>query len=437
MADLMLARRPNLVAMGIVCLALSACAVNEEILEGERINIRPDEPAPLGTEAVADLSLPAAVTNANWSHLNGASSHFAGHVAVEFPLEPVWSAEIGAGNGRSSNITGGPVVADGRVFAVDGQSRISAFDTDGTPLWARELVPEGEDTRGIYGGGVSAGDGVVVVGTGFGEVVALDAETGADIWRQEMDAPVRAAPVVTDDRVYVVARNDQAFSIDLENGRIRWRMTSVEPDAGISGGASPAARGGLVVMPFGSGEVAGALARNGRRAWTTYIAGGRRGTVLGRINDITGDPVIAGDTIFVANQSGQFAALDRSTGERLWSTRDGSLSPALPVDNSVFIVSDTGVLKRLRASDGAEIWTAPLTASDDAGDDTSHTHSGPLLLGGRIVVASSDGVMRSFDPNDGTPLGETSLGAGVAAQPAIANGRLFVTTTDGRLAAFE
>lgn len=438
MVSATLSDRCKLVRAGLFCLVLTACSPAETILEGERINVRPDKPASLVSDATAEISLPAPVTNANWSHLNGASSHFAGHVAAEFPLEPLWRADIGAGNGRNSFITGGPVVEGGRVFAMDGQSRVSAFDLDGTPLWTRDLVPTGENPRGVFGGGVSASTGLVVVGTGYGEIVALDAETGEEIWRQEMEAPVRAAPVIQGDRVYAVARNDQAFGIDLKNGRIRWRMTSVEPDAGISGGASPAARGGLVVMPFGSGEVAGALSRNGRRSWTTYIAGGRRGTVLGRINDITGDPVIAGDTIFVANQSGQFAALDRSTGERVWSTRDGSLGPALPVDNSVFMITDIGVLKRLRASDGTEIWTVELPRFANAEDKSGvHTHFGPLLMDGRIIVASSDGFLRSFDPQNGAPLGETELGGGAAAQPAIAQGRLFVTTSDGALAVFE
>jgi len=417
---------------------LVACGADEDILPGDRIDVRPSTIVPLGTETALPVSVPSAVANAEWPQLNGASSHFAGNVAISFPLTRAWTASIGEGNRRGGRITGGPVVYQGRIFTIDSAGQVSAFAQDGTVLWRTSLVPDGETTRGVFGGGIAVEDGVVIAGSGFSQVVALEAETGAIRWRQDTDAPVRAAPVIEDGHAYVVARDDTAYGIDLENGRLRWQVSSVEPEAGIAGGASPAARDGVVIIPFGSGEVTGVLARNGRRTWTTFVSGGRRGTVLGRINDITGDPVIAGNTVFVANQSGQFAALDQATGTRLWSAPDGALGPALAVDNSVFSITDQGILKRYRASDGAEVWAAPLPRFSNAAKRRgAYIHSGPLLVSDRILVASSDGVIRTFDPVTGEPLGETSIGNGVAAQPAIAGGRMYLVTDDGALLALE
>ena len=83
-------------------------------------------------------------------------------------------------------------------------------------------------------------------------------------------------------------------------------------------------------------------------------------------------------------------------------------------------------------------WTAALPRfSNSEKRRGAYSHSGPLLVGGRILVASSDGLLRSFDPASGEALGETSLGSGAAAQPAISSGRLFVVTVDGQLRGFE
>jgi len=60
------------------------------------------------------------------------------------------------------------------------------------------------------------------------------------------------------------------------------------------------------------------------------------------------------------------------------------------------------------------------------------------MIGGRLLVASSDGLMRSFDPTTGEELGSTPIGGGgAAAQPAIAQGTLFVVSRDGTLFAFK
>jgi outer membrane protein assembly factor BamB len=50
------------------------------------------------------------------------------------------------------------------------------------------------------------------------------------------------------------------------------------------------------------------------RTWATAVAGGRLGVAYSNINDITGDPVIAGGTLYAGNQSGRVVAL--SAGER-------------------------------------------------------------------------------------------------------------------------
>lgn len=421
-------------------LLLAACGDNELILEGERLPVRPDEQGAANQLAdVPALSMGNAVSNADWTHLNGDTTHRADHVAVSHPLAQIWSAGIGRGTTREGRITSGPIVVGGTIYVMDTTATVSAFGTNGALLWQRDLAPGREGRLDGFGGGVSFGGGTLVAGTGFGEVVALEPDTGAIRWRQEIDAPVRAAPTVSNGLAYVVARNDQAFGIDLKNGRIRWRAAGIEPEAGIVGGASPAARAGLVVVPYASGEVVGVVARNGRRAWSAALAGGRRGHVRGRISDITGDPVIDGNVVYVANQSGRFAALDRRSGQRIWSVNEGSNSPALPVGDSVFLMTDTGKLQRLRASDGSLYWSVQLPEFSDAKKRRgAHLHSGPVLAGGRVIVASSDGVMRSFDPSTGAALGETAIGGGgAAAQPAVAGGRVYVISRNGTLFAFQ
>jgi len=355
----------RLIACGALSI-LAACSANEVILEGERIPIRAVDETSIDKENLPAVQLSKAVTNSEWTHENGNTRHSAGHLAGSYPLQPLWSASVGRGASRSGRITSGPIVAEDRVYTLDAAARVTAF-------------------------------------SGFGEVVAMEPDTGEVIWRQKLDAPVRAAPTVTNGMAYVVSRNDQAFAIDLKNGRIRWRIAGVDPEAGVVGGASPATIDGLVVLPFASGEVVGTLARNGRRVWTSVISGGRRGHSRARLSDITGDPVIAGDTIYVANQSGRLVALDRRSGERKWSVNEGSLGPALPIGGSLFFVTDQAQLKRLDASNGKALWSVQLPQFPD-----------PEELGS-------------------TPIG----GGGAAAQPAIAQGTLFVVSRDGTLFAFK
>ncbi|MBA3323972.1 MAG: PQQ-binding-like beta-propeller repeat protein, partial [Rhodobacteraceae bacterium] len=286
------------------------------------------------------------------------------------------------------------------------------------------------------GGGMAEAGGVLYVTTGFGEVMALNPATGGEYWRVTLDAPIRAAPTVADGRVYVVARNDSAYAFSASDGAILWRVQGAG-GPGVLGGASPAVDGALVAAPFISGEVLGLLARNGLQIWGTAVTGGRRELVRNRISDITGDPVIDGAVVYASNQSGRTISLDRATGERNWTIPEGAFGPAWPVGGSVFLLSDLGSLVRVDAETGGLIWSTQLPEYFNARRREAIAHHGPLLAGGRLWVASSDGLLRAFSPNDGALVGTVPLPGGAAAPPALARGVMYVVTRDGRLHAFQ
>ena len=113
-------------------------------------------------------------------------------------------------------------------------------------------------------------------------------------------------------------------------------------------------------------------------------------------------------------------------------------NPVWPVDNSVFLVSDASQLVRLDARTGEVIWAIdlPLYRKEKTHRD-SFAHYGPVLAGGRLIVASSDGEMRSYDPVNGDLLGSVSIPSGAASQPAIVDGVLYVLSQNGQLHAYR
>ena len=66
-----------------------------------------------------------------------------------------------------------------------------------------------------------------------------------------------------------------------------------------------------------------------------------------------------------------------------------------------------------------------------------YAHYGPVLAGGRIVVASCDGSLRGFDPTNGNQVYSVEIPGGAASAPALAQGLLFVVGGNGQLHAFR
>ena len=195
----------------------------------------------------------------------------------------------------------------------------------------------------------------------------------------------------------------------------------------------------------GDGPTAGLLlvavdTATGLERWSGQVAGTRRGRAIAFIRDLTGDPVIAGNVVLAGSSSGRIGAFDRETGAQLWTEQDGANSPVLVAGGSVFAVNDQAQLVRLDAATGGRIFAVQLPYYTDQKvrrQDSIHAHYGPVLAGGRLFVASSDGVLRSFDPRSGAQVGQAPIPGGAATAPVVSGGTLYVTGRDGQLHAYR
>jgi len=436
-------RRAALLALALVA-ALAACSNKDRPLPGERIPVRPPEVPAAGAARAHPLGLPPQTMNADWPRRPGSTPARVVNPAFRPVPQLIWALDIGAGDTKKRRILAGPIVAGPLVYAIDAGGQLSAATRDGRLAWRVSLVPEGQLADNGPGGGMTVEGGTLFVGTGFGEVLALDPATGGVRWRTTVAAPVQSAPTLGGGRLLVVSRDDMAYGLDPQSGAVEWQVQGIG-GPGLLGGASPASDGKLAILPFSSGEVQGVLARNGLEVWSTAVTGGRRAFARNSITDISGAPVLDGaGTVYASNQSGRTVRLDTATGERAWTIQEGSYGPAWPVGGSLFLLSDIGSLVRADAATGELIWQVQLPEMfpnpgwfGRGKPYMAVAYYGPVLAGGRLWVAGADGLLRGFSPADGTQTASVALPGGAAGQPAVAGGVMYVPTRDGKLLAFQ
>ncbi|QFT96358.1 Outer membrane protein assembly factor BamB precursor [Roseovarius sp. THAF8] len=438
----------GVIGLSALCL-VAACAKKENILTGERqeiSDILQTEPgdsalAPQAVSgAVPPLALPAARSNASWAQSISNARTRVAHPALRGTPQLAWTANIGQGDSRKSRITADPVVGGGRVYTLDSRAQVTAVSTSGQVIWTRDLVPANDGAIDGSGGGLAYDNGQLFVSSGFGLLTAIDAATGQVQWQQNLRATGSGSPTVAGDLVYAVAGDELAWALDRTDGRIAWQLEATSDIRNVLGAPSPAVSDKYVVFGFGSGEVQGAFLKGGLRRWTTQIAGKRRGYSSGIIEDVTGEPVIEGNTIFAGNHSGRTVALNLGNGERLWTAADGPLYRVWPAGDSIFMVSDRNELLRLAQSDGRRLWGVKLpffTKSKPKKQARIFAHHGPIIAGGRLIIASSDGLMRFFDPTNGASLGQVQMPGGATTNPVVAGNTLYVVSSKGQLMAFR
>lgn len=437
--------RKRILLATVALTIVAACAEREVILPGKRepvsaVLTTETADAEALTEAARDISLPPQVANTDAAQSFGTPAFRTDHPQLGQTLTPVWSVDIGEGDSRKHRIVADPVVSGGRVFTLDAETTVTAVSTSGQVLWQRDILTDRANSGEGTGGGLAVDGDVLFVSSGLGTLTALDVETGGTIWEQELEAIGVGRPTAFEGLVYVMAGDDTGWALEKDSGRIAWQVSSSETRTNVLGGPAPIVTDGLAVFSFGSGEMQAVFRQGGLRRWDASVLGERQGRALAKVDDVTGRPIAKDGVIYAGNQSGRTVAVNAGSGAPIWTSPEGAIDTVLPVAGSVFLISDRNELVRLNAEDGTRIWGTRLpnfVKDRPLRQSEVFAHHGPVLAGGRLLVASSDDTLRSFDPVSGGLTGRTEIPGGATTAPVVAGQTLYVVSRKGQLLAYR
>lgn len=399
------------------------------------------------------ITLPPALPNAEWTQPGGNAAKSMGHLALGASPTRIWSAKAGRGSESRARLASAPVVAGGRVYTIDTLAVVRAFDADtGAPVWSAQ-VGSPQDRRGgiswwngestgafgtLFGGGVSFDGGRVYATSGIGDVAAFDAATGTEIWRVRPGGPLRGAPTIANDNVYVVSQDNQLFALNPADGSIRWNGSGTLETAGVFGAAAPAASQGTVVAGFSSGELTAYRYENGRVVWQDALARTSISTAVSSLSDIDAEPVIDAGRVFAIGQGGRMVALELNTGQRVWEINAAGISTPWVAGEWIFVVTDEAQLLAVARSTGKVKWMSQLPRWRDVEDKEGPLNwVGPVLAGDRLILANNRGQIVNVNPLDGTVLSTVETKMGISLPLVVANSTLYILHNDGTLTAWR
>ena len=408
---------------------------------GERIPVLGREGSVEVDQALADVPVvvPGPFVNTEWAQPGGNASKSVGHVALGDSLSQAWSVSIGSGSSAQARLAAEPVVADGRVYTIDTRATVRAFSAEnGGQIWSTQVRGENSPSETLFGGGVSFDNGRVYATNGAGDAAALDAATGAIVWMVKPGGPLRGAPTIANDNVYVISQDSSLYALDAANGETRWTGAGAFEQAGVFGTAAPAFSQSTVVAGFSSGELNAYRYENGQVVWQDALSRTGISTQVGTISDIDADPVIDQGRVFAVGQGGRMVAVELITGQRAWEINIAGISTPWVAGDWVFVVTDQAQLLAIARASGRIRWISQLPRYRDEEDREGPIFwRGPVLAGNRLILTSSTGRIAYVSPVDGSVVGTQETRSSSSFAPVVANNTLYVLDDSGRLTAWR
>ena len=401
-------------------------------LQGKRVSVLSSDTTASATstvEAKEPVSVPAPQANASWSQPGGVASNAPGHLAFDGAAKQIWRGDAGSGSNSEGRITAVPVVHNSKVYTLDRKGEVTAFSASGGGVvWRTSLKPDDAKAELGFGGGLAAEGGRLFAATGYGRMIALDAENGKPIWSRTLGVPIRTSPTAVGGRVFVVNSESQLFALSAEDGKDLWTSRGLPEGASLLSNVSPAVVGNMLVVSFSSGEVTALDPASGATKWTDSVSGGAIGNAIANIGD-TARPVIDGDIVFAASASGRIIATAVKNGERVWAKDIRAGQTPWVAGDTVFVIDTGGRAYALARKTGKTRWVA--TLPDDK------LWNGPVLAGGKLWVVSSKGLIVGLDARSGEAVTRSDLENPVFIPPVVASGRMYVLTDKANLIALN
>lgn len=292
-----------------------------------------------------------------------------------------------------------PVFADDRLFVMSISGLISAWNaTSGERLWRQDYGSRFASSHPYWGTATSpiVDDDRIIVHFGNddeGVLVALDVESGKEIWSQGKDGPSYSSPLVVeiDGSRQIVEWNHRAVvGVDSQSGGLLWEYPF--PHEGSNQNMpTPTFHKGCV---FVGGENRGLRSVKPQRvngSWTAKELWHQKDVALDMSSAVVNDNLLFG---FSHYDKGRLFCLDTSTGSIRWQSpgRTGDNVMFLSIPGYIIALIDNGELRIVKASGDRYDKVASYRVAE------TPTWAPPVLLKDGFLIKDEQSLTRwSFD----------------------------------------
>jgi outer membrane protein assembly factor BamB len=272
------------------------------------------------------------------------------------------SGAVGWRTRTEQPIHAAPTVAGGRVMVVALDNTLMTFDAaTGAAGWTYQALSE--PARILAASSPAVSGDTVIATFGSGELVALRAQNGNDLWNEALSRTTQTSalseirdipgrPVIYQGDVFAVSHSGVFAATDVRTGQPRWTL----PVVGVT---TPWAAGDVVYVVSREGHLICASRDSGQIYWIRNLNEGfkakRKGGVFGiggsrQASPLWSSPLLADNRLVLASSSGQLVAVNAKTGQierRVGLGAPVTIGP-IAMGSMIYLVADNGQLIALR-----------------------------------------------------------------------------------------
>jgi outer membrane protein assembly factor BamB len=340
-------------------------------------------------------------------------------VTPKMNLVENWSIPVGKSKNSSPLLKLKPVVKGNTIYTATSSGTIEALDkSSGNVVWSKQLKDD-------VISGPSVADGYLAVGTNSSSVIVLKQEDGDELWQAKISGDSLSKPVISKGKLIVKTVNGNLYGFNVKTGEKLWVVDHGSPSLILKASASPIIMDKLALVGFSDGKLDAVDVQTGTLVWQRSIAYPSGSSDVERLVDIDADPIVRGDTIYLASYQGYVGALSMSDGQFKWH-KPASTYRNLAIDSETLYMTDSDdVVWAIDRQSGQIKW------KQEAFKARSLTE--PVIMGGNLFLGDKTGYLHVLSTLNGEVLARSQLSGAITTAPTVSGNNIYVMTSNGKL----
>lgn len=357
------------------------------------------------------------------------------HRSEEVPLEPlpaisqrnltpkmVWATRLTQGDKNDVKLR--LALAGNALVSADGSGNLYSQDpNNGKVQWHIK------DTAAFSAGPTLVED-TILLGTREGNLRAYAANNGQFKWETRLTGEILAAPKGYQNTAFVKTQDGSIYAVKLDDGKILWRYALHVPHLVLRHCSSPIITPQHVFVGFANGRLVAIHRNSGIVDWERTIASPKGRSDFQRMADISADPLVVNNIVYVVSYQGHLAALSEEDGQTLWEKEFSSFSGLDIQGSKLFLADAKGHVHALNAKTGETIWEQTKLQGRQL--------SKPTIFGDKITVGDNEGNLHYLSLETGNYLTRVFVDAkGIQAPPLVMGDKLYILGRGGNIAVLK
>ncbi len=331
-------------------------------------------------------------------------------------VRSAWTANIGA--------VGFPLevrAVDNLIYVASSEGNVAAIDArTGGDLWRTALgvkLSAGVGSDGRFSAVVSREN----------ELIVLD--SAKEIWRQKLGAVTLTAPLVAGARVFTLSSDRSVNAFDALTGNKLWQQQRTGEPLVLGRSGIIMAVGDTLVAGL-NGRLVGMSPANGKIRWEAPLATSRGTNEVERLIDTVAGVSRKGDQVCARAFQSAVGCVDAGQGSLSW-TKTASGSTGIDGDaTELFGTESDGRVVAWKRADGDKLWVNERLSF--------RVLTRPLLVGNSLVIGDEAGTLHFLSRKDGAPLNRVSTdGSPIQTSPLLVGQTVVAVTQKGGIYGFK